>query len=78
MVPKRLGAETSRAESPKRLDAETSVNRQNAVAVAERRVVRQSELSRSIKTRPRMYVRRSIIYEKAAFCSLGEYSSVAR
>ena len=28
--------------------------------------------------RPRMYVRRSIMYEKAAFCSPEEYSSVAR
>ena len=28
--------------------------------------------------RPRMYVRRSIMYEKAAFCSPEENSSVAR
>ena len=35
LVPKRLGAETSRAESSmcRKLGTETSVNRQNAVAV---------------------------------------------
>ena len=38
----------------------------------------QSELPRPIKIRPRMYVRRSIMYEKAAFCSPEENSSVAR
>ena len=38
----------------------------------------QSELPRPIKIRLRMYVRRSIMYEKAAFCSPEEYSSVAR
>ena len=37
----------------------------------------QSELPRPIKIRPRMYVRRSIMYEKAAFCSSEENSSVA-
>ena len=37
----------------------------------------QSELPRPIKNRPRMYVRCSIMYEKAAFCSLEENSSVA-
>ena len=31
-----------------------------------------------MKIRPRMYVRRSIMYEKAAFCSPEEDSSVAR
>ena len=39
---------------------------------------RQSELPRPIKIRPRMYVRRSIVYEKAAFCSPEENSSVAQ
>ena len=39
---------------------------------------RQSELPRPIKIRPRMYVRQSIMYEKAAFCSPEENSSVAR
>ena len=38
----------------------------------------QSELPRPIKIRHRMYVRRSIMYEKAAFCSSEENSSVAR
>ena len=37
-----------------------------------------SELPQPIKIRPRMYVRRSIMYEKAAFCSPEEYNSVAR
>ena len=37
-----------------------------------------SKLPRPIKIRPWMYVRRSIMYEKAAFCSPEEYSSVAR
>ena len=43
-----------------------------------RTCVRQSELPRPIKIRPRMYVRRSIMYEKAAFCSPEQNSSVAR
>ena len=34
----------------------------------------QSEMPRPIKIRPRMYVRRSIMYENAAFCSPEEYS----
>ena len=38
----------------------------------------QSELPRPIKIRPRMYVRRSIMYEKAAFCSPEENNSVAQ
>ena len=38
----------------------------------------QSELPRPIKIRPRKYVSRSIMYEKAAFCSPEENSSVAR
>ena len=38
----------------------------------------QSELPRPIKIRPRMYVRCSIMYEKAAFCSPEENSSEAR
>ena len=38
----------------------------------------QSELLRPIKIRPRMYVRRSIMYEKAAVRLPEEYSSVAR
>ena len=38
----------------------------------------QSELPRPVKIRPRMYVRLSIMYEKAAICSPEEYSSVAR
>ena len=38
----------------------------------------QSELLRPIKIRPWMYVRRSIMHEKAAFCSPKEYNSVAR
>ena len=38
----------------------------------------QKELPRPIKIRPWMYVRCSIMYEKAAFCSPEEYSSVAR
>ena len=38
----------------------------------------QSELPRPIKIRPRMYVRCSIMYEKAAFYSSEEYNSVAR
>ena len=42
------------------------------------RVGSQSELPRPIKIRPRTYVRRSIMYEKAVFCSPEEYSSVAR
>ena len=37
-----------------------------------------SELPWPIKIRPRMYVRRSIMYEKAAFCSPEEYRSVTR
>ena len=37
-----------------------------------------SELPRPIKVRPRIDVRRSIMYEKAAFCSPEEYSSVVR
>ena len=41
-------------------------------------VTRQLELPRPIRIRPRMYVRRSIMYEKAAFCSPEENSSVAR
>ena len=38
----------------------------------------QSELPRPIKIRPGMYlyVRRSIMYEKVAFCSPEQYSSV--
>ena len=38
----------------------------------------ESELPRPIKIRPLMYVRRSIMYEKAAFCSPEKNSSVAR
>ena len=39
--------------------------------------MKQSELPRPIKIRPRMYVKHSIMYEKAAFCSPEEYNSVA-
>ena len=41
-------------------------------------VYSQSELPRPIKIRTRMYERRSIMYEKATFCSPEENSSVAR
>ena len=39
---------------------------------------KQSELPQAIKIRPWMYVRRSIMNKKAAFCSPKENSSVAR
>ena len=38
----------------------------------------QSELPRPIKIKPRMYVKRSIMYENVALCSPEEYSSVTR
>ena len=38
----------------------------------------QSELPRPSKIRSRMYVRRSIMYENAEFCSPEEYCSVAQ
>ena len=41
-------------------------------------ILTQSELPRPIKIRPWMYVRHSIMYEKAAFCAPEENSSVAR
>ena len=53
-------------------DSTTSLKNVNFMSLA------QSELPRPIKIRPRMYVRRSIMYEKAAFCSPEEYCSVGR